>query len=138
MFQFNGSYALFSYHESNVSYYLDGKIFCPINLENESVVEKVNKGYSILLMNLTYGEHKIQVKGESIASYFRDINTRINFESATVSFYIKQPEQLSGNPFSSMAMLLSGVIAGAVIVSVALLVIYRKQYLKRKDKLTAN
>jgi hypothetical protein len=42
----------------------------------------------------------------------------------------------SNESFSTLAMFLSGVIAGAVIVSLTLLIIYRKQNLKRKEQPT--
>jgi hypothetical protein len=46
---------------------------------------------------------------------------------------MSQPTQLPNNSLSILAMILSGVIVGAVLVSITLLVIYRKQNLKRKE-----
>ena len=104
------------------------------------------------LTNLTNGEHKIQVIGNAVVvidegvlapngmSYY-PINITEAFNSPINSFSVNatkttQTSQVTGSPFSNWAMILSGVIAGVIIVSITLLVIYRKQNLKAKDKLT--
>jgi hypothetical protein len=45
-----------------------------------------------------------------------------------------QSNQLINGSFSSLAMIVSGVIVFVVILGIALLIIYKKQTLKRKDK----
>jgi hypothetical protein len=96
------------------------------------------------LTGLSEGKHTLIINGSAtinappIAMYAPWAINPVN-----VTFYVIEPTQQptqtnqttqqSGNPFSSMAMVLSGVIAGVVIVSIALLIIYRKQNLKRKD-----
>jgi hypothetical protein len=129
-----------SLQSAQVTYYLDDQFFGQADYPPQIITT---------IANLTQGEHKIEIKGEgTYFGYFREMGTgKVILNPITVNFNVNseptqltqqptqtnQTTQLSGNPFSSLAMVLSGVIAGAVIVSVALLVIYRKK-IRKLDK----
>jgi hypothetical protein len=112
-------------------------------------VETNSSTGSFNLTGLTQGEHTLQVNVTiTLENIFfggiGDMNLDpvtakigVNLPKSTPTITqetsISQPTQLPNNSFSFLAMILGVVIAGAVIVSIALLVIYRKQNLKRKE-----
>jgi hypothetical protein len=94
----------------------------------------------LFLQKLSRGSHTLEVnatgKGQTIIINSVSVNEDLN--SVVATFYVNVSSttpipNTSITSFSTLAMVLSGVVAGAVIVSIALLVIYRKQSLKRKE-----
>jgi hypothetical protein len=112
----------YTFPDSNINFYLDGQVLCKVNF--------VNGSDTILLNNLTQGEHKIYVNGHATYTANNSNSIIASFNSATASFNIDFKPTQQTVSFSSIAI----ITLSAVIVSVALLVIYRKQNLKRKDK----
>jgi hypothetical protein len=86
----------------------------------------------ITLTDLSIGKHTFQVKGNGTGEYIAIGNAYESFETSVINFSV---EKQNSNQTISTAIL-SGVIAGAVIVSIALLAIYRKPNLKTKKQPT--
>jgi hypothetical protein len=84
-------------------------------------------GWSIQIVDSggDYNSLDLDSQGNPHISYVNDGLKYVNFASASVG--------AQTNGFSKMAMLLSGGIAGALIVCVALLVIYRKVKIEKLD-----
>jgi hypothetical protein len=150
-----------SSEESFLTYcYLDGKLYAQTSyteITTDPTTGNVIEITEINLIHLTQGKHEIKVDTE--ADWNRWINLGIYdtgkqiVNTVTISFFVdltaitptpKQTQtiappltptlQIIDNTFSNLVIILSGVIAGAVIVSIALLVIYRKHSLKLKVK----
>jgi hypothetical protein len=93
--------------------------------------------YNVTLSGLADGMHILNVYATD--SFGNIGSTTTNFKVNKVNTVIPTPtEKATPKPseISNTAILLSGVIAGAVIVSIALWVIYRKQNLKTKKQPT--
>jgi hypothetical protein len=129
--------------------YLDGQFYSQINLVNKDEGsgptlkdEDYEPGIAIGNISLRYlpdGAHTLEVKCIATGhwSVYPGPNPNETLGSGRIVFFEEsQLNNLSNNSYSTLVMVLSGVIAGAVIVSVAIVVIYRKQILKRKGQVT--
>jgi hypothetical protein len=137
-----------SFDSVDILYYLDGQLYS----HGQS---GINLNYSVSttygefnLTGLPSGTHELKVGVHIVYSYAFAPSPRWEpkVSNATVHFTILTPTQKPTNQltptltkapmqttlFSNLAMILSGVIAGTVIVSVALLIVYRKHSLKMK------
>jgi hypothetical protein len=68
----------------NLNLYLDGKVFCPLNLTFET--------QTVLLKNLTQGEHEIHVMGD-FTFWYGDQKIKQNDYSMYVNFHIDYTQQ---------------------------------------------
>jgi hypothetical protein len=118
--------------------YLDGKeifdnpnYFSSLGPENHGV---------FILTGLSQGAHKLTIGVFMISEPPPNYERAGSYHNETVIFFVAtqstQAPTQSHDSFSSLAMIFSGVIAGVIIISIALLVIYRKQCLKRKEQPT--
>jgi hypothetical protein len=64
---------------------LDGQYLCPLNFTFET--------QTVLLKNLTQGEHEIQVMGDYVAWWYGDQKVKENDYSSAVNFYIDYTQQ---------------------------------------------
>jgi hypothetical protein len=113
-------------NDSTLSYSLDGHANVTLP-QTESIQIGSQYQYNLTYSALSNGMHIL--KAYATDSYGNIGSTMANFR---INNTIEKPTQ--GTLSISSIAILSGVIAGVVIVSVALLVIYRKQNLKRNNK----
>jgi hypothetical protein len=69
----------------NLNLYLDGQCICPLNFTFET--------QTVLLKNLTQGEHEIHVMGDFVAWWYGDQKVKENDYSPLINFYIDYTQQ---------------------------------------------
>jgi hypothetical protein len=131
--------------------YLDGGYDCSITFSPTTAVNQTTYKSvgSVTMHNLTEGTHTLQIKGSGYVKFHWPTGqpwshlpvpytANENFKTEPITFYINLEQhtatpQPTQNSFSDLSMITAGIIVGTII-SVALLVIYRKQNLKRNNK----
>ncbi|MCW4025622.1 MAG: hypothetical protein NWF01_11405 [Candidatus Bathyarchaeota archaeon] len=126
-----------------VKYYLDGQLISQQQIPESYSSDEPSRIYNaplptgggLVLNNLAQGEHTLQITGAVHLSWMyyaipvdESFDAQVNFK--VIAAQTNQTSQIPNTSFSRTPLLLSGGIAGAVIVAVALLVVYRKHSLK--------
>lgn len=128
--------------DATISYSLDGLANVTLP-QNQAVKVTQNFGGSlpfsvsyrysfIALSGLADGQHVL--KGYAVDMFGNTGSTIANFRINTATPTPTEKPSPQPIQITNIAIIAGGVIAGAVIVSIALLVIYRKQNLKRNNK----
>jgi hypothetical protein len=146
--------------------FLDNNKYCSVLLV-ENFTRDPSGSHSdweaaVMVNGLSQGNHTIQLRGKcsyevSTSDWREPLDTvNIDISSSVVSFQVSssrqtqqptqsiepsqtsQSSQLPTGSFSNMAMLLSGAIAGGVIVCIALVIIYRKVQMPKKVNATSS
>jgi hypothetical protein len=119
-------------HSVTVNYNLDnqttGTISLTVTHETQDVSNAIGE---IVLTGLSQGSHQVSITGETSGGYYFTSETYsgVPLTPVAINFFVN----LGVAPKVS-AIIVGGAIAGAVIVSIALLVIYRNQRLGKKSQ----
>jgi hypothetical protein len=113
---------------SDICYSLDGQANVTLP-QDEAIHLQDYCQYNLSLLGLTDGMHVLSAYAKDI--FGNTASTIANFRVNTATSPTEKPSP-SPIQITNLSMIMGGVIVGAVIVAVALLVVYRKHNLKMK------
>jgi hypothetical protein len=128
----------------SVNCFLDGQLYSQTKI-NETETGDANYYNSTLsnasgeffLDHLAVGEHTLQITGNgSIGFLYYGIDSVESFDSGVINFSIGEKNQPTQLPFSSLPVILGGVIAGTVLAATVITVLYFRRKPNKADKST--